>query len=211
MEPFKLTTETRAETGKGAARRMRARGLVPAVFYGRAAQPALLAIDPKLLAHALSTPLRRNVLLQLEVGGQSQLAMFKEVQLHPVTRAVLHLDLYKVTLDQRVHANVPFLTEGRAKGVIAGGELNVVYRELPVRATPATIPAAITVDVTNVALGDSVRAKDLQLPEGVEVAFEPERSLVTCAEPRKPPPEEEAAGGAPAAAAETPAAATPAA
>jgi large subunit ribosomal protein L25 len=87
---------------------------------------------------------------------------------------------------------VPFLAEGRAKGVVAGGELNVIFRDLPVRSTPDKIPAFIKVDVTNMALGDYMRTKELQLPEGVEVALDPERNLVSCLEPRKKPTEDEA-------------------
>ena len=214
MEPLTLTTESRPETGKGAARRLRARGLVPGVFYGPGAEPIGLAATPKALAQALSTPNRRNALLKLQVGGQEHLAMVKELQVHPLTRAILHFDLYKVELDRPVVVPVPFTTEGRAKGVVAGGEITVVFRDLPVRATPDNVPALIRVEVTNMELGDTLRVKDLTLPEGVQVMLEPERNLVSCAEPRKRPTEEEegavpgAEGAAPAAAA---AAATPAA
>lgn len=214
MEAHSLSIELRTETGKGAARKLRAKGLIPAVFYGRGADAVGLAVTPKALTAALTTPLRRNVLLKLSIGGQEQLAMVKELQVEPLTRAVLHLDLYKVALDQKVTVLVPFSTEGRAKGVIAGGEINVIYRDLPVSTTPDKIPAEIKVDVTNMALGDSLRTKDIALPAGVEIVFDAERSLVTCAEPRKLAPEEEAgAAGAPGAtpAGETPAAATPAA
>lgn len=212
MEPLSLTTEPRAETGKGAARRLRARGLIPGVFYGRDVAPVGVAVEPKPLKHALSSPQRRNTLIKLSVGGQEHFCMIRELQVHPVTRDVLHVDLYKVTLDQEVEAKVPFMTEGRAKGVIAGGEITAIYRDLPVRTTPDKIPPVISVDVTNMALGDVFRAKDLQLPAGVVVTLPPERNLVTCAEPRKRPTEEEeaaaaaaAAGTAPAAAGETPA------
>jgi large subunit ribosomal protein L25 len=213
MEPLMLTTENRTETGKGAARRLRARGLVPGVFYGPGAEPVGLAASPKALSQALSTPNRRNTLLKLNIAGQDQLAMLKEVQVHPITRQVVHFDLYKVDLDRPVVVPVPFATEGRARGVIAGGEVTVVFRDLPVRTTPDKIPAVIRVDVTHMELGDTFRVKNLQLPEGVEVTLEPERNLISCAEPRKRPEEDEAAapgaeGAAPAAAA---AGATPAA
>jgi len=208
MEPLNLGIEVRTETGKGAARKLRAKGLVPGVFYGGGKQALGVAIAPKALSAALSTPLRRNVLIKLEASGESHLAMFREVQLHPLSRAVVHVDLYKVSLEERVLANVPMLTEGRAKGVVEGGEITVVYRDVPVRCTPDKIPAEIKVDVTNMALGDTLRTKDIALPAGVEIAFDAERSLITCAEPRKLPPEEEAVPGA---AAAVPGAAAPAA
>jgi large subunit ribosomal protein L25 len=212
-EKMKLATEARSETGKGAARRARAAGKIPAVFYGPKSKPVSVAIAPKAFTAALSTPHRRNALIELDLAGQSHFAMIKELQVHPVTRKVLHVDFYEVALDQKVSTHVPFVADGRAKGVIAGGELNVIYRDLPVRAAPGYIPAVIHVDVTNMALGDYLRTKDLQLPEGVEVTLEPERSLVTCLEPRKRPTEEDeaaAAGGA-AKPADAAAAATPAA
>lgn len=196
MESLKLATENRTETGKTAARRARAAGLIPGVFYGPSAKPLNLAVAPKVLSQALSTPKRRNVLLELSVDGKPRYAMLKELQVHPVTRAIRHVDFYEVALDRPVQTRVPFVTEGRAKGVIAGGELNVIYRELPVRATPDKIPALITVDVTNMALGDFLHTKELNLPEGVEVTLEPDRSLVSCLEPRKRPTEDEATPGA---------------
>jgi large subunit ribosomal protein L25 len=206
MEPLTLTTETRPDTGKGAARRLRAAGLVPGVFYGPGAQPVGIAATPKALTQVLTTPHRRNALLKLNLDGQEHLAMLKELQVHPVTRKLLHFDLFKVDLDRPVVAPVPFVTEGRAKGVIAGGELSVVFRDLPVRCAPDKVPAEIKVDVTNMELGDVFRVKDLQLPEGVQVTLDSERSLVSCAEPRKRP-EEEGAAGAEGAAAGAPAAA----
>jgi large subunit ribosomal protein L25 len=126
------------------------------------------------------------------------------------------VDLYEVAPDQLVDAKVPFLSEGRAKGVVAGGEINVIYRDLPVRTTPDNIPVMIKVDVTNMELGDFVRTKDLALPPGVVVTFDPERKLISCAEPRKRPLEEDEVAAAAAAAGGTPAAgdaaaATPAA
>jgi large subunit ribosomal protein L25 len=219
MEPLTLTTELRADTGKGPARRLRAKGLIPGVFYGPNAKATGIAVTPKALTQALSTPYRRNTLLQLEVGGAKHLAMVKELQVHPVSRKVVHVDLYEVALDRPVQALVPFAHEGRAKGVVAGGELYVVFRDLPVRTTPDKIPDVIKVDVTNLELGDAVRVKDLALAPGVEVVLEPERSVVYCAEPRKLAPEEDetkpaaaegaaapAAGGAAAPAAGAPAA-----
>jgi len=200
MEPLTLTTEPRTTKGRSAARQLRQQGLTPAIFYGPGIAPVSLAVAPKALLQVLSTPYKRNQLIAIDVNGQRQLAMVKELQVHPVTRQIRHVDLYKVDLDRKVVTNVPFVTEGRAKGVIAGGEIFVVFRELPVRCTPDKTPALITIDVTNMELGDSLRAKDMVLPEGVEIALDAERSIVSCAEPRKLAPEEEEtpAAGAPA-------------
>lgn len=200
MEPLALTTEPRHETGKGANRRLRAKGLTPAVFYGPGQEGAVqLAVSPKALHHALATPFRRNQVMELAIGSDRRLAMVRELQVHPVTREIEHVDFYSVSLERTVDVKVPFTHEGRAKGVVAGGEIFVVFRDLPLRATPGKIPSEIKVDVTNMELGDAIRVKDLKLPEGVTALLDPERSLISCAEPRKRPTEEEeaaAAGGA---------------
>jgi large subunit ribosomal protein L25 len=196
MEPLALTTENRAETGKGAMRRLRAKGLTPAIFYGPGNGAVKLAISPKGLLHALQTPYRRNQVIALDVAGERKLAMVRELQVHPISREIQHVDFYEVDISKTVDVKVPFATEGRAKGVIAGGEIFVVFRELPLRSTPDRIPALIKVDVTNMELGDTMRVKDLALPEGVTAMLDPERSLVSCAEPRKRPTEEEEAAAA---------------
>src|SRR5262245_59127147 len=123
MEPLTLTIETRTTTGKGEARKLRAKGLVPGVFYGPGAAPVGIAATPKALTQVLMTAHRRNALLRFELGGKQHLAMVKELQVHPVTRQLRHFDLYEVALDRPVAARVPVLTEGRAKGVVAGGEV----------------------------------------------------------------------------------------
>jgi large subunit ribosomal protein L25 len=225
MEPTTLSTEVRDSRGKNAARQLRAKGRIPAVFYGSGTEPVAISISPKELSAALSTEIRRNAVLQLDVGGQKQLAMVKELQVHPVTRELRHADLYRVSIDAPVVVQVPLRALGKAKGVVEGAELYVLYRELPVRTTPDKIPAVIEVDVTSLGMNETLHVKDLPLPEGVSVALPPERSVISCHEARKKADDEAdaaaatpgapgaaapAAGAAPAAAAK-PAAAKPAA
>jgi large subunit ribosomal protein L25 len=204
MQTHTLSTEARELTGKGAARQLRARGLVPAVFYGREVAPAGLAISPKELIAALSTPFGRNALITIKVGGKDELAMVQDLQIHPVTRKPIHVDFYRVDSTLPIVRKVPFVAEGKAKGVVAGGELVVIYRELALRAKPDQFPAKITADVTPLEIGDHIKVKDLQLPANVEVVLPPERNVVSCVTMRKRKEEEEvaavpAAGAAPAA------------
>lgn len=203
MQTHTLTTEAREQTGKGAARQLRARGLVPAIYYGGSAAPTGLAVLPKELIAALSTEFGRNALLKLKIGGKDELAMVQDLQIHPVTRKPLHVDFYRVDEAQVIERNVPFITEGKAKGVVAGGELAVIYRQLPLRAKPGQFPSKITVEVTNLEIGDHIKVKDLGLPSGVEVVLPAERNVVSCVTMRKRKDEEEAAtaaaGAAPAA------------
>jgi large subunit ribosomal protein L25 len=185
METQTLAAEQRSTKGKGAARQLRAAGRIPAVFYGPGAEAASLSVSPKDLGRVLSTEWRRNVLINVEFGGTARLAMVKELQLHPVTREPLHVDLYAVSLDRQVAARVPFSVKGRAKGVVGGGELNVIFRDLPVRATPDKLPAEIVVDVTPLDLGDALKVKDLAPGEGVTVTLDPERNVVAVVSPRR--------------------------
>jgi large subunit ribosomal protein L25 len=125
------------------------------------------------------------------------MAMVQDVQIHPVTRAPVHVDFYRVDMERPIEREVTFVAEGRAKGVVAGGELAVIYRKLPLRAKPGTFPASIHVDVTNLEIGDHIKVKELKLPEGVSVALPSERNVVSVTTIRKRKDDEEAAAGAP--------------
>lgn len=205
---FTLVAESRPQTGKGAARQLRAKGLVPAVYYGPGHEATGLAIRPKELIAALSSAHGRNALISLQIDGKAENALVQDVQVHPVTRQPLHVDLYRVDLNKEIEREVTFVADGRAKGVVAGGEQTVIYRKLPLRAKPGALPASVHADVTNLEIGDHIKVKDLKLPEGVTVALPPERNVVSVTTVRKRKEEEEAAapGAAGAAGAAAPAA-----
>jgi large subunit ribosomal protein L25 len=201
METQTLAAEKRSGTGKGAARQLRLRDKVPGVFYGPETSPTSVAVSPKELIRVLSTDLGRNALIKLDFEGSEILTMVRELQVHPVTRSVVHVDFYKVDVSRPVSTRVRFVTTGRAKGVVEGGTLNVVFRELPVRATPDKIPVSIDVDITNLELHDGLAVKDLSLPEGVVVQLDPARNLVSVVTTRKEVDPDEEAKAAEAAAA----------
>lgn len=192
-----LTAEARTQTGKGPNRQLRAKGLVPAVYYGPGHAPTGLAVSPKELTAALSTEFGRNALLTLKIDGKDELAMVQDLQIHPVTRKPIHVDFYKVDQQAEIERDVPFVADGRAKGVVAGGEQVVIYRALTLRAKPGKFPAKVSVDVTNLDIGDHVKVKDLALPEGVSATLPAERNVVSVVTMRKRKDEEEAAAAAP--------------
>jgi large subunit ribosomal protein L25 len=196
-----LVAEARSTIGKGAARQLRAKGLVPAIYYGPGHEPTGLAVKPKDLIAALSSNLGRNTLISLDVGGTSQMAMVQDVQIHPVTRQPLHVDFYRVDLEKPIQREVTFVADGRSKGVIAGGEQVVIYRTLPLVAKPGKFPSSVHADVTNLEIGDHIKVSDLKLPEGVTVALPSERNVISVTTLRKRKEDEEAAapGAAPAA------------
>ena len=185
METTTLQAEVRAGRGKGPARRLRAEGKVPGVFYGPGVEPTPLTLSPKELTKALRGERGRNVVFKLSVDGKDELAMVKDLTTDPVTQELLHIDLYRIVEDKALEVNVPFRTYGRSVGVVQGGVLNVTRRVLPLRTTPANIPVSIEVDVTHLALKDTISVEDIVLPEGVECSLNPKLTLVIILEPRK--------------------------
>jgi len=185
METTTLQAEVRAGRGKGPARRLRAEGKVPGVIYGPGVEPTPLTLSPKELTKALRGERGRNVVFKLSLDGKDQLAMVKEVSTDPVTQELLHIDLYRILEDKALEVNVPFRTYGRSVGVVQGGVLNVTRRVLPLRTTPANIPVSIEVDVTHLALKDTISVEEIELPAGVECSLNPKLTLVIILEPRK--------------------------
>ena len=185
METTTLQAEVRAGRGKGPARRLRAEGKIPGVFYGPGVEPTPLTLSPKELTRALRGERGRNVVFKLSLDGKDQLAMVKEVTTDPVTQELLHIDLYRIIEDKELEVNVPFRTYGRSVGVVQGGVLNVTRRVLPLRTTPAKIPVSIEVDVTHLALKDTISVEDIEFPEGVTCSLNPKLTLVIILEPRK--------------------------
>ncbi len=202
METTTLQAEVRAGRGKGPARRLRAEGKVPGVIYGPGVEPTPLTLSPKELTKALRGERGRNVVFKLSLDGKDQLAMVKDVSTDPVTQELLHIDLYRILEDKVLDVNVPFRTYGRSVGVVQGGVLNVTRRVLPLRTTPANIPVSIEVDVTHLALKDTISVEEIEFPAGVECSLNPKLTLVIILEPRKATAAEAEEDAAAAAAAE---------
>jgi large subunit ribosomal protein L25 len=179
MESQTLKAEVRTSGGKGPARQLRMKGLIPAVFYGPGKSPASLTVSPAEVTKLLGGEYGRNQIVTLEFGGAKELAVVRDLEVDPLSRKILHVDFYSVSRDRAVKTKVPFLATGRAAGVAAGGVLRVIYRHLPVIGAPDKIPAKIEVDVASLEMHQAIRVKDLPLPAGVTVAYPPERPVVS--------------------------------
>ncbi len=177
MQTIKLKAEIRNDRGKGAARQLRAGGLVPAVYYGRGAETVALTVSPKELREAMSGEMGKNALIELDLGGEPVKTLMTEYQVHPVTRDLLHADFLKVEDNREVDVEVPLVFVGKAKGTVMGGRLRQVFREVPVRCLPGNIPAKLTYDVTEMQIEDVLRAEALPLPEGVKIRLKPAQTL----------------------------------
>jgi large subunit ribosomal protein L25 len=165
----RIVAEPRTEFGKGAARRVRRAGRVPAVLYGHGTDTRHVTLPGHELLMALKTP---NVLIQVEgMSGRSQLTLPKAVQRDPIRGNIEHVDLILVRRGEKVTVEVPVQVTGEVE---PGGLLDQQMMRLAVEAEATQIPSGITVDVEGMEIGSSVHAGDLDLPSGVTLAAEPE-------------------------------------
>jgi large subunit ribosomal protein L25 len=178
MEAQTLSAEVRTKSGKGPARQLRMRGMIPAIFYGPGTEPVKLSVRPDELAKLLTGPYGRNQLIELTFGSTKGLALVRDIAIDPVSRELRHVDLYSVAKDRAVDAVVPFDTTGRSIGAQKGGFIRKPFRSLPVRAFPQDVPASIIVDISPYDIGTAVTVKDLPLPSGVKVTYAEDRRLV---------------------------------
>lgn len=204
-----LTASVRSsETGKGPARRMRAKGQIPAVVYGKTTAPASLSVDPVALRKALQTPHKMNTVITVKVAGSpDRIVMLKDWQQHPVSRELLHADFQEVRLDQPVRVDVPVVLTGKAQGVVDGGLLTQVSRSISLLCLPRAIPEQISADVTNVKIGQSLHESDLTLAEGIKLASRVDLTIAIVSAPEAEGPAGGAAAAPAAGAAAAPAAA----
>ena len=204
MSANQLTVTTRNRTGKGAARQLRAKGLVPGVLYGATKDgpvaPVSIVVDVKALKAALDPERKQNTVIDLTVDGESPRrvsALLREYQLDVIRREVSHVDLLAIDPDKEITTEVPLELVGKPAGAINGGQLHTVMRALDVRCKPADIPLRIQVDVSPLEIGDVIHVSDLTMPAGVVAVTGLGQAIVSCV-----PPEAEAA--APEAAAAVP-------
>src|SRR5687767_2238246 len=174
-----VSASPRTTGGKGAAKRLRKAGQIPAVAYGKDLAAQSLAVAPKDIVGVLKSERGQNTVLKMSVAGAKELlVMIKEYTYHPVTRALEHVDFVEVKLDKEVDVDVPLIPVGKAAGITTGGILRQVYRTIPVRCVPDKIPLKVDADVTKLELGEHIATKDLKLPEGVVVRLPEEQTLL---------------------------------
>lgn len=186
-----LKAARRSDTGKGAARKLRAGGKLPAIVYGAKAdgtqaEAMSLVLDnheTELLFRAISL---ENTIIQLEVEGERapMPTLIREIQTHPFRPDILHVDFLRVQTGVELELEVPVRLEGTPTGVKdQGGVLEQVIYELPVRCVPSAIPEVFTADVSALEIGDSFHVSELEIPEGVAVLLDPERTLCSVQAP----------------------------
>ncbi|MCZ6485903.1 MAG: 50S ribosomal protein L25 [Acidobacteria bacterium] len=163
MAQFTVQAEERQKTGKGANRRLRMQGKLPAVVYGQGLETLSVSVNAQDVDLILHSEAGHNTIFQLQVSGKLTDVLIKAYQLDPVKGSLLHADFQAVALDQKMTFAVPVQVVGTAQGVIAGGVLDQVLREIEVECLPTEVPDHIPLDVTELEIGDSVRVGALQL------------------------------------------------
>ena len=169
-----LEGEVRDQFGKGVARRLRVANKIPATIYAGGNQPVFVTLPMKETTLALR---HTNALFTIKFGGDSKIAVVKDVQRNPVKRIVEHVDFYEVKAGEKIDVEVPVFVEGTPKGAAVAF---VDIQELKVRADVSNLPERIVINVDGMTDGTKVFAKDVELPEGAELDIDdPEESVVT--------------------------------
>ena len=160
-----IAAESRDSRGKNAARRLRATGAVPAVLYGGDGQPEAVSVSPKELTKILNSKTGHNTIFNLgQAGKEPTPVMIIDWQYDPIKDNLLHVDLKRIDLNRRLHVKVPVVTHGDPRGVkVQGGLLELVTREIEIECLPNDIPEQFTIDVTEMLIGQAVRASEIPL------------------------------------------------
>jgi large subunit ribosomal protein L25 len=169
---FDLVAEERTDAGKGASRRLRQTGKVPAIVYGADRKPRPVCFDHDTLLHKMENEAFFSSVLNVSVKGKSRQCILKDVQMHPARRQVLHLDLQRIVADEEIRMTVPihFLNEEQAPGVkLAGGTVTHTMTEVEVSCLPANLPEYLELDIGALELDESLMLSDVPLPAGVEL------------------------------------------
>ena len=204
---FVLNAEPRGEQGKGASRRLRREGKVPAILYGAGKEPTSICVDHNELIKQLEHEAFYSHILTVKIGSAVEKAVLRDLQRHPSRPVVLHMDLQRVAENEKLRVHVPlhFTNEANCVGVkIGGGVISHHLVEVEVQCLPKDLPEFIEVDVSNLNVGDAIHLSQLALPAGVEVVellhgTEHDNSVVSVHKGRLAGPEEEEATEAPAA------------
>jgi large subunit ribosomal protein L25 len=179
-ERMKLEVQERERRGSAEARRLRKEGFIPGVLYGNGKQPHPISVEERELRRVLTGASGLHAILDVVLAGQktTHASILKEYQQDPIRGHISHVDLQEVRLDQPIQASVNVQLVGEPEGVKEGGVLSQVQREINVEALPMEIPEHVELDVSNMAIGDTLRLADLPEREGVKYLDNPEETVL---------------------------------
>jgi large subunit ribosomal protein L25 len=180
MAEIVVSAEGRTDRGKNAARRLRVKGLIPAVVYGGKGDAVSVAVDPKVLLRVLRSETGRNTILKLDLGTEGKTsAILKQWQLDPVKESFLHADFYRIAMDVALRVKVPVAVKGEARGVKTdGGILELIMRFIEVECLPGDIPERIEIDVTDLGINDSLRISSVLVNARIKIMEDADQVVV---------------------------------
>jgi len=166
---FTLTGELRSDTGKGASRRLRHADRVPAIIYGAGKEPTMLTLGHDAMTHACEDEAFFAHILTIEVDGDSEQVIIKDLQRHPAKLQIMHADFQRVDANKAIHVNIPlhFINEETSVAIKSGAIIAHEVTELEISCLPADLPEFIEVDIANLEVGQSIHLSEIQMPEGV--------------------------------------------
>ena len=183
----KLNVDIRKEHGTSAARRARLQNKVPAVVYHSGVEATPLSVDKISLNKALRTG---QMIFEVNVEDKNQFVLVKEIQYHPVTDEIIHIDFQKVKEDEKISLEVAIRSTGEAQGVKLGGLLVQMLNSVTIKCKPAEIPEFLEIDVTDMEMNTNLFVKDITLPEDVEMITAEDIAVVSVQEPKEEKEEE---------------------
>ena len=185
MQQAKLEAQSRDAFGKQSARALRREGEVPAVLYGRSQDTLAIQLNARIFKQFLRT-YGENVIINMEIGGgNTETVIIKEIQRDPVEkRQLLHADFIRISLDEPVTSPVPVVLVGSPVGVEEGGVLESPLRQVTLHCLPMQFPTEITIEVSQLDIGDAIHVGDLDFSDEIEVIDEPERIVAMVSQPR---------------------------
>lgn len=187
MELQPLSVKTRANSGKGTARRLRAAGKIPGVLYGQGSGAVHIELDEPEFNHLVHSRGGEHSFIDLKIEDNPELscrAMIKDVQHDPIRGDFLHVDLFRIDMSKKITTVVPVELTGHCVGVVNGGVLDHQTREIEVECLPGDVPESFVLDISNLDIGDNIIARDVKAPEGVEILESEDRAIVTVHAPR---------------------------
>jgi large subunit ribosomal protein L25 len=181
-EAATLNAAIRGETGKGAARKIRQAGNIPAVIYGHGREPQSLVMNARETDRLLQRITPGATVIELNIDGKVARSLIREIQRHPFKRTIVHIDFQELVAGETITVKCPIVYIGVPEGVrLEGGILDQVLHELLVEADPSSIPSHIDVDVSGIKLGKSLHVSDLELPAGIKVLDDPASTVCVVA------------------------------
>ncbi|MFO8053089.1 MAG: 50S ribosomal protein L25 [Candidatus Omnitrophota bacterium] len=194
MEKVNIKVKKRTDKGKQAVKKLRAEGVTPAVIYGKDLNTAI-SISPEGFKALRDIHFSESTVINLSIDDQKKKesipVLVKDVQYHPLTDEVIHLDLLKVSLKEKITVHIPVVLKGEAKGKEEGAVLEQILREIEVEGLPLSIPEDIEVDISNLEIGHSLHVADLRPPADITIITEPESTVATLVVKKEEEEEEE--------------------